>query len=105
MIEEVNKVSIANETLGYVMFGYEKSIASLMFLDYKSETIQTLVSLIYLLQCSDDGSIDYANTKLKAFFAKKQTAQMMLEKDKYLNMFDVNEYEYLLRAISYFGNN
>lgn len=42
-----------NEELGYVMLGYEKAIVSLMHLDYKSETIQILIGLIYQLQCDD----------------------------------------------------
>ena len=84
------------EKLGYVMLGYEKAIAALMELDFKSETIQKLVNLIYQLQC--DGSADHK------YFAEKQMEMMANREKEYLEMFNAEEYDYLLNAVKFFGN-
>lgn len=90
-----------DEKLGYVMLGYEKAIAALSHLDYKSDTIQILVHLIYQLQCDDVVNNDTPDTR--NFFAKKQSEMMLARKNSYINMFGEEDFEYLLNAVICFG--
>lgn len=96
-----------NEELGYVMLGYEKAIVSLMHLDYKSETIQILISLIYQLQCDDfdSKSFDHKDVVARNFFAENHSKAMLNRADDYIEMFGEVEFEYLLHAVTYFSNN
>ena len=95
---------VFEESLSYVLLGYEKAIVSLMKLDHKSETIQTLVGLIYHLESSDsDGEIIPSETR--QIFATQHIQAMLNRADDYIAMHGEEEFEYLLRAIAYFGNN
>ena len=98
------KIMNIEEKLGYVMLGYEKAIAALMDLDHKSETIQKLVNLIYQLQCGDS-VVENDTSDTRKYFAENHIQQMSERKNDYLDMFSVEEYEYLLSALYSFGNN
>ena len=95
---------VLDEQLGYVMLGYEKSIAALSHLDYKSETIQILVSLIYQLQC-DDADVDLEDSAIRKNFAKEQCNMMLRKSDDYIEIIGEEGFEFILHAITYFGNN
>lgn len=88
------------------MLGYEKAITSLMYLDYKSEVIQTLVSLIFLLQYTDSYNEGTSETDKDArkFFAEEHTKMMLGMAEDYTSMHGEEGFEYLLHATSYFGN-
>ena len=89
--------------LGFVMLGYEKSIAALKHLDFQSGTIQRLVSLMFLLDC-DDVEMESDMEELRKDFAINRIKIMANRQEQYFELFSKEEYEFIMNAIFYFGN-
>lgn len=87
-------------------YAYHQAILSLKELhDYSSETVQTLVNLIYLnFGCEqyhqeDDGeSIDE-----KRVFADDYTDRLFAQENVFVNMYGQSNFDFLVKAVLCFG--
>lgn len=90
----------------YLLMGYHNSICSLSSLDYKSETIQILVSLAYDLMYSlklQHVSVDAEYTP--ELFAEEHCRVLLIKKSELIESYGEGGFEFLLDSIKYFGEN
>lgn len=88
-----------------ILMGYYDSICSLCSLDYKSETIQTLVGLIYTLICI----LKYWHLGYEKFtpynFAEEHLEILSAKRNQLIEDHGEEEFDFLVKSIRYFGEN